>query len=153
MTARNASEPPRAAPGAGPALDRRELDESDLELLAAAREAIRRGFHPVRHTVGAAVRALSGRIHVGVNLESCGYGPCAEPVAFGAAVCAGERGISAIVAVVADREGCPVLPPCGNCRQLLADYSPEAWVILEEDGRRFKVRAAELLPVPYHFHG
>jgi cytidine deaminase len=130
-----------------------ELDAADRELIAAAREAVRRSFHPVRHTVGAAVRGASGRIHVGVNLESCGYGPCAEPVAVGAAVTAGEPGILAVVAVVADREGCPVLPPCGNCRQLLADYAPEAWVIVEDGGRLCKVRAAELLPFPYHFHG
>jgi cytidine deaminase len=125
------------------------LDKRDRELIEAARDVLRRSYRPVRHTVGAAVRAGSGRVYTGVNVEACGYGPCAEPVAVGAAFSNGERDIEAIVAVCRRGETYPVLSPCGNCRQLLVDYSPEATVILEVDGEVVKARALDLLPGAY----
>lgn len=42
------------------------------------------------------------------------------------------------------------MPPCGNCRQILGDYMPDCWVIVEDEGGLCKVRAKELLPFPYH---
>jgi cytidine deaminase len=127
----------------------RKADRRDEELVRKARAAIRRNYTKDRFSVGAAVRCASGRVYAGVNIDSCGYGPCAEPVALGAAVAAGERSFSAIVAVYGGREDCPVIPPCGNCRQLLADYAPDADVILERGGRLVKARALDLLPSAY----
>jgi cytidine deaminase len=125
------------------------LDEQDRRLIAAARDVLRRNYQPVRHTVGAAVLAGSGRVYTGVNVEACGYGPCAEPIAVGAAFSNGERDIKAIVAVCKRGDAYPVIPPCGNCRQLLVDYAPDAAVILEMDGRTVKARALDLLPGAY----
>jgi cytidine deaminase len=122
------------------------LDAADRELIDAAADVIRRNYTPPRHVVGAAVRAASGRIYTGVNIETCGYGPCAEPVAIGGAVSQGERVFTTIVAVGGWDKRMPVIPPCGNCRQLLFDYAPDAWVILEVDGSPVKVLARELLP-------
>ena len=123
------------------------LDPQDIELIEAAAGVIRRNFDPERHSVGAALRGVSGRIYLGVNIDSCAYGPCAEPVALGAAICIGEREYTAIVAVIGDTFA--VLPPCGNCRQMLFDYMPDVNVILEIDGQRVKTRARDLLPHPY----
>ncbi len=125
------------------------LAPEDHELIAAAREVLQRNYHPVRHSVGAAVRCPSGRIYVGINVEACGYGPCAEPIAIGAALTNGEREILAIVAVCKEGDDYPVLSPCGNCRQLVLDYSPNAMVIFSNDGQVVKATARELLPGAY----
>jgi len=124
------------------------LDSGDRALLEAAAAVIRDRYNHPRHTVAAAVRGTTGAVYTGVNVESCGYGPCAEPVAIGAAITAGERGLTAIVAV-AGAAGNRVLSPCGNCRQLLVDYAPHAHVILERDGELGKVRAVDLIPEAY----
>jgi cytidine deaminase len=71
--------------------------------------------------VGAAVRAASGAIFAGANVENVAFpqGQCAETSALGALITAGETAITA-VAVVAERlEHCP---PCGGCRQRLAEF-------------------------------
>lgn len=125
------------------------LEPEDEPLLEAAREVLRRNYHPVRHTVGAAVLAGSGRLYTGINIEACAYGPCAEPIALGAAFSHGERDIRAMVAVCRREDGYPVLSPCGNCRQLLFDYAPEAIVIFDLDGRVVKTQVRNLLPGAY----
>jgi cytidine deaminase len=124
-----------------------QIDPQDLALIEAAADVIRRNYDPIRHSVGAALRGASGRIYTGVNIDSCAYGPCAEPVAFGSAICSGEREFTAIVAVIGDTFA--VLPPCGNCRQMMFDYMRDVLVILEIDGRRVKTKARDLLPTPY----
>jgi len=126
-----------------------ELDARDEELIEAALGVIRRNYREERHTVGAAVRCASGKIYVGVNVDSCGYGPCAEPVAIGAAVSHGEHGFLSIVAVSGKRASDPLLSPCGNCRQLLVDYAPDAMVILEHEGKPVKTSVSNLLPDAY----
>ena len=125
------------------------IDPQDANLIKVARDVLHRNYHPVRHSVGAAVMCTSGKIYTGINVETCGYGPCAEPIAIGAAFTHGERDILAIVAVHKHGDEYPVLSPCGNCRQLLVDYAPEAMVILEDDGQVVKTQARTLLPGAY----
>ena len=125
------------------------IDADDEKLIEAAREVLRRAYLPGRHTVGAAVLCPSGKVYVGVNVEACGYGPCAEPIAVGAAFTAGEREIAEIVAVRKRGDEFPVLSPCGNCRQLVLDYSPDATVILEVEGKVCKTEVKHLLPGAY----
>lgn len=98
--------------------------------------------------VGAALLTRSGEIIGGANVESASYGLtcCAERVALFKALTAGQRQLVA-VAVVARAPGGPM--PCGACRQLLAEYAPDArvWVADSRDLKRvreFSVR--ELLP-------
>ncbi len=71
--------------------------------------------------VGAAIRAASGTVYLGVNVENAAYpeGTCAEAGAIAAMVSAGETRISE-VAVIADSPS-PVAP-CGGCRQKLAEF-------------------------------
>jgi len=118
-------------------------------LFDAAVDVLRKNAHPVRHSVGAAVLCASGKIYTGINIESSGYGVCAEPVALGAALSAGEKEILAVVAVANRGNGFIVLSPCGNCRQTLLDYAPEADVIYSDIGGITQTKAKNLLPGAY----
>jgi homotetrameric cytidine deaminase len=91
-------------------------------LLRAADGAMRNAYAPYSgFKVGAAVRGRTGAIYAGANVENASYpqGQCAEASALGALVAAGESAITA-VAVVAER--LEVCPPCGGCRQRLAEF-------------------------------
>jgi cytidine deaminase len=123
-----------------------EIDARDKELVEAAIDVIRKNYEEGRYSVGAAVLCPSGKIYTGVNIDSIGYGPCAEPIAIGAAITNGEREFSAIVAVSGWNPSYPVISPCGNCRQLLIDYAPHALVILQQNGKLLKTKARNLLP-------
>ena len=122
------------------------IDADDKKLIDEAIAVIKKNYAEPRHTVGAAVLCSSGKVYTGVNIESCGYGPCAEPIAIGAAISQGEREIVSIVAVVARGDSFPVESPCGNCRQLLFDYAPACMVIIPYNDKVVKVRARELIP-------
>ncbi len=97
--------------------------------------------------VGAALRAASGRVYTGCNVENVAYpeGTCAEAGAIAAMCAAGEREITELV-VVADSPS-PV-PPCGGCRQKIAEFAgPEVKVtMMALDGTAHTVRVADLLP-------
>ncbi len=101
--------------------------------------------------VGAALLTKSGLVITGANVESASYGLtcCAERVALFKALTAGERHFVA-VAVVARDEGGPM--PCGACRQLLAEYAPQAkvWVADCKFPRRIRTYSVKrLLPEPF----
>lgn len=125
------------------------LSERDYELIAEAPKAIRLNYEQEHdhHTVGAAIRCKNGRVYVGVNLYSL-HGACAEQVAIGTAVTNGERDFDVIVAV-RGKEGEEIIPPCGNCRQILHDYMPDCKIIVPVCGVLQKVKAEELLPFSY----
>jgi cytidine deaminase len=71
--------------------------------------------------VGAAIRAASGTVYVGCNVENIAYpeGTCAEAGAIAAMVAAGETKL--VEAYVVAGSPTPV-PPCGGCRQKLAEF-------------------------------
>ena len=74
------------------------------------------------------------------------HGSCAEYVAVGTAISAGEREFDTIVAVH-EKHLNGVIPPCGNCRQMLFEYCPDVKVIVNDDnGNLIKVHARDLLP-------
>lgn len=115
----------------------------------AAKDVLRKNAHAFKHSVGAAVVCASGNIYTGINIESSGYGVCAGPIALGAALSNGEREILAVIAVANRGEGFIVLSPCGNCRQTLLDYAPEADVIFTDTGETVQTKAKSLLPGAY----
>ncbi len=124
------------------------MTDIDAELIAAAR-AVRENAHAPysRFKVGAAVRAASGKVYAGCNVENVAYpeGTCAEAGAIAAMVAAGEKRLIAVV-VIAD---CPApVPPCGGCRQKLAEFGgPTVPVTLATtDGRTLATTIADLLP-------
>lgn len=124
-------------------------DINDRELIQAARDAINKNYDGITflHTVGAAVKCASGKIYTGVNVYSV-HGACAEQVALGAAITAGERNFVTIVAV-RGKYGEQILPPCGNCRQILHDYAPDCNVLISDGDTIKKVPVSHLLPLAY----
>jgi homotetrameric cytidine deaminase len=130
-----------------PTADTRSADE----LLEAAQAAMANAHVPYSHfPVGAALRAPDGSIHVGANVENASYpqGQCAETSAIGALHAAGARRIVE-VAVVAERM--ELCPPCGGCRQRLAEFArPDTPVHLgRPGGPRRTTTVGELLPLAF----
>lgn len=119
-----------------------------MDLLEAARQVRERAWVPYsRFKVGAAIRAESGTIYQGCNVENVAYpeGTCAEAGAI-AAMCAGGDYRIAEITVIADSPE-PV-PCCGGCRQKIAEFAgPEVRVTMATvDGKSRTVTVAELLP-------
>jgi cytidine deaminase len=121
----------------------------DEELIERAREVIRRNYDGEKkhHTVGAALRCASGNVYLGVNVYSL-HGACAEFVAIGAAITAGEREFECL-ACARGVDGEELLAPCGNCRQMLNEYAPDCLVVVPTGDGWTTVRVADLLPVSY----
>jgi cytidine deaminase len=119
-------------------------------LILAARQARENAFAPISNfRVGAAVRAGSGRVYTGCNVENATLGLtcCAERVAIFKAMSEGERDFDAI-AVVTDVEG--LTPPCGACRQIIWEFCGDVPVLLANlDGKVEKETSARLLPRPF----
>ena len=114
----------------------------------AAKEIREKAYAPYSgFKVGAALRAVNGEIFAGVNVENAAYpeGTCAEASAIAAMVGGGEREITEVY-VIADSPR-PV-PPCGGCRQKIAEFAkPEVKVTLATTrGAEMTYTVAELLP-------
>ncbi len=94
-----------------------------MTLLSAATTVRDNAYAPYsRFKVGAAIRASSGVIYSGCNVENVAYpeGTCAEAGAIAAMVAAGDTVIAEVL-VIAD---CPdPVPPCGGCRQKIAEFA------------------------------
>ena len=119
------------------------------ELVAAAKQARARAYAPYSgYRVGAAVRGASGRIYAGCNVENATYGAtmCAERVAVGNMVAAGEKRLVAVAVVTGGKQ--PGMP-CGICRQVLVELGDDVEVIVEAGGVRKKTTLAALLPEPF----
>ena len=125
------------------------------QLVRAAARARERAVAPYsKFKVGAALLAKNGEIISGANVESASYGLtcCAERVALFTALTSGKKNFVA-VAVVARAPGGPM--PCGACRQLLAEYAPEATVWVADSRALAKIReftVRELLPSAFVIH-
>ena len=108
-------------------------------LMQKARQARENAFCPYSHyAVGAALLTTDGRIFTACNVENAAYPlcTCAERTAFCEAVAAGYRDFTAI-AICGGREGTPpadACPPCGACRQIMAQFCEGDFRILLEDG-------------------
>jgi cytidine deaminase len=127
------------------------LDELPLEwraLIAAATEARGKAHAPYSSfPVGAAVRAASGRIFSGCNVEnaSTGLTVCAERVAIWKAVSEGERQFQAL-AVVTE----PGSMPCGACRQVMSEFTKDMPILIADTaGRVLLTSLAALYPDPF----
>jgi cytidine deaminase len=125
------------------------MSEHDI-LIASAKQARENAHAPYSNfRVGAALRARSGRVYTGSNVENATYGltMCAERVAIFKAISEGERGFDAI-AVVTHTE--LLTPPCGACRQLIWEFCGDVEVILANlAGKTAVHRMAELFPHPF----
>ena len=128
-------------------MKRYDITEKDKELIKQALETLSKNFDDgiYNHTVGCALLCKNGNIYKGVNCDGI-HGSCAEYITMGSAISAGEREFDTIVAVH-DKHLNFVIPPCGNCRQMLFEYCPDVKVIVnDENGKLIKVKAKDLLP-------
>ena len=99
--------------------------EKKVALMAQAREARKKAIAPYSSfSVGAALLTADGKIVTGCNIENAAYSVCccAERVALFKALSEGERDFCAI-AVCGGRDEEVSCPPCGVCRQALAEYT------------------------------
>ena len=128
-------------------MERYELTDTDRLLISKGLEVLAANYDDgvYNHTVGCALLCKNGHIYQGVNCDGI-HGACAEYVTMGMAISAGEREFDTIVAVH-EKHVNGVIPPCGNCRQMLFEYCPDIQVIVnDEQGKLIKVRARDLLP-------
>ena len=127
-----------------------------IKLARAALDARQKAYCPYSHfAVGAAVLVKSGKIYTGCNIENATQGPgvCAERAALYKAVSEGEREFLAI-AIAGGPEGREpdgFCPPCGVCRQALAEFcAGEMPVILVKNPEETQVyRLEELFPLAF----
>ncbi len=124
-------------------------------LVSAALEARERAYCPYSSfAVGAALLAADGRIFTGCNIENATQGPgvCAERTALYKAVSEGVRDFMAI-AVAGGKAGFPpeqFCPPCGVCRQALAEFCvPSLEVILVSQNGIERHTLGELFPLAF----
>jgi cytidine deaminase len=123
-------------------------------LVKAAVLASKRAVAPYsKFHVGAALLTRSGEIITGANVESASYGLtcCAERIALFKALTEGKKNFTAVAVVAALKDG---VTPCGACRQLLAEYAPDAVVWIADTRAPKKVReftVRDLLPNAFSF--
>lgn len=119
-------------------------------LIAVAKQSRENAHAPFSNfRVGAALRATSGRVFGGCNVENATYGltVCAERIAIFKGISEGERGFDA-VAVVADTD--TLTPPCGACRQLIWEFCGDVPVILANlKGKIEVIQMGDLFPRPF----
>jgi cytidine deaminase len=114
-------------------------------LRAAAAVAMARAHAPYSGlSVGAALVARDGVVALGCNVENASYGLtlCAERNALAQARILGAHDIVAVL--VTSSAG--AIPPCGACRQVLAELAPRALVVATAGASVRVWRTADLLP-------
>jgi len=124
---------------------------SEYDPLIAAAKYARENAHAKfsNFKVGAGLRASSGKIYGGCNVENATYGLtiCAERVAIFKAISEGERKFDAI-AVVTDTDN--LTPPCGACRQLIWEFCGDVPVVMTNlKGKVEVVHMHDLFPKPF----
>jgi cytidine deaminase len=119
-------------------------------LIATAKHARENAYAKFSNfKVGAGLRASSGKIYGGCNVENATYGltVCAERIAIFKAISEGERKFDAI-AVVTDTD--TLTPPCGACRQLIWEFCGDVPVVMTNlKGKVEFVHMHDLFPRPF----
>ena len=120
-------------------------------MLQMARDAMDRAYAPYsKFSVGAVIKAESGRLYAGCNVENASYpaGSCAEQGAISAMVLGGD---SKILEMVVMGNGENLVSPCGSCRQRIREFADSDAVIhiCDRNGVRKTMTLGELLPVSF----
>jgi cytidine deaminase len=128
------------------------MADKKKELLAAARKARKKAYAPYsKFHVGAAILASGGRIFSGCNVENASFGLtcCAERNAIFTMVAAGEKTIREILVIGESEE---FLPPCGACRQVIAEFAAPAVKVhmANRKGACLTTSVGELVPFIFH---
>lgn len=126
------------------------------ELCALAIKAMENAYVPYSgYRVGAALLTKSGKVYTGCNIENASYSPtvCAERTAIFKAVSEGEREFLKI-AVAGGKNGkiTGEFPPCGVCRQVMAEFCGEDFKILVVKGENSftEYTFSDILPISFN---
>lgn len=120
------------------------MDKKYEGLVKQALEAMENSYSPYsKFKVGAAVLTKGGKVYTGTNVENASYGlsMCAERVAIFKAVSEGCTEFEAMAIASSSGDA----SPCGACRQVMQEFSPNMKVIF--GGKEFSL--SELLPRPF----
>jgi len=138
-----------------------ELPKSIQDLMNKAHKAGEHAYAPYSHfKVGVAIQMESGEIITGNNQENAAYpsGMCAERVAVyhaGAHYPETPIRVMALTARSLKQKTTTPVPPCGACRQALAEYevkqkSPIVIYFMGASGKVVKANSVkELLPLVF----
>ena len=125
------------------------------KLIELAKDAMTRSYSPYSgYKVGAALLCADGTVYQGCNIENAAFSPtvCAERTAIFKAVSEGRRDFAAI-AVCGGKDGVitGAFPPCGVCRQVMAEFCPADFPIylVGADGTWQVMTLAQLLPLSF----
>ena len=125
---------------------------NDRELLRMAQQASENAYAPYsRFCVGAALECEDGSVFTGCNVENAAYGDtiCAERTAIVKAVSEGRRKFRRI-AIYAEGKGYAM--PCGSCRQVMAEFSPDMEVLCAKAGGSYvSYPLSRLMPYTFNF--
>ena len=124
------------------------------DLIEAAKQAMENAYAPYSgYRVGAALLCADGRVFTGCNVENAAFSPtiCAERTAFAKAVSEGCREFRAI-AVCGGKDGriTGIFPPCGVCRQVMAEFCREDFEVYLAAAQGYECRTLSQL-LPEHF--
>lgn len=107
---------------------------TERELCRKAIEAKKYAYAPYSgFCVGAALLSADGEVYTGCNIENAAFSPtvCAERTALFRAASEGKRQFAMLAVVGGKGEDiAPATPPCGVCRQVLAEFCPPEFPIL-----------------------
>lgn len=124
-------------------------------LCAAAIQAMGKAYAPYSgYKVGAALLTADGKVYTGCNIENASYTPtvCAERTAIFKAVSEGDRDF-AMIAICGGKDGAitGAFPPCGVCRQVLAEFCGKDMPVLMVSGESSYTECTlgELLPYAF----
>jgi len=124
----------------------KEQNMINKELFELAKQASQQAYAPYsKFSVGAALLTKTGNIYTGCNVENSSYGlsMCAERNAIFNMVANGELKITEIAIYVnADM----LFPPCGACRQVLAEFGEDIAIYYGNDKEIVETTLKELLP-------
>ena len=124
----------------------------ETELLELAKKASELAYAPYSDfKVGAALECADGRIFTGCNVENSAYGDtiCAERVAIVKAV---SEGYTKFTRIAIYGEGKGYCMPCGSCRQVMAEFSPEMEVLCSKAGGGYvSYPLNRLMPYTFNF--
>jgi cytidine deaminase len=122
------------------------------ELIELARAAAQQSYSPYSgFKVGAALRLANGETVTGTNVENVSYGLtiCAERAAMATAVSRFGPEARVRAAAIVNLNGA-ASPPCGACRQVLAEFTEPQAPIAFPSGQGMRVMTfSEILPLAF----
>lgn len=120
------------------------------DLINQARSKLETSYRRPVHTVCAALKTKDGQVITALNSDHFSGFVCAETAALSHAMNLGNHDFESIAAVRKEADGnMAVANPCGKCRQILYDYSPELKVAINSGDKIVEVHIAELLPFAF----